>query len=77
MSVNYIKYRVNDFLHRFYNIKANITDIDSAHTLFDIGYIGSFILNLNTFKSDADITAFALALSERINTFIPANSFVG
>ena len=68
MAKHFVLNSINDFLYKTYGIIAKITEIDNNHQLFDLGNNCAFILNINAFKTQFDISKFTLDLSSRINT---------
>lgn len=73
MSVNYVITNIYDFINKFYNIKTIVTKIDTHQYMFDLGNIGAFVLKTDAFKTEADINAFRVGLSARLNdALIPA-----
>ena len=67
MSKKYIINNINEFMYKIYNIVAKITEIDNTHYLFDLGNNCKFVLNLEAFKTIADLNSFILSLSLRLN----------
>jgi len=73
MSVNYVITNIYNFINRFYNIKTIVTKIDTNQFHFDLGNIGAFVLKTDAFKTEADLNAFKIGLSARLNNaLIPA-----
>lgn len=68
MNEIYVLKSIYDFLNRFYGLQIKITKVETSHYYFDLGCLGAFILNTNEFKSDADLNAFTVILSSRLNT---------
>lgn len=72
MSARYTVSSIYDFITRNYGLRANVSQIKPNHIKFDLGNIGAFILNMNAFNNEADLVAFKLDLSERLNVALSA-----
>ena len=67
MSKNYVLNCIYDYIHKFYSIMTNVTKVDDTHYQFDLGNNCAFVLDTTAFKTHADIHAFILELTARMN----------
>ena len=74
MSTFYVLNNIYETIYRYYGIKAEITEVEPhSKYMFNLGKIGQFVLCTDKFKNQADMAAFIVDLTNRINTAcIPA-----
>ena len=72
MSASYTVNSIYDFINRNYGLKANVSQIEPSLIKFDLGNIGAFVLKTNAFNNEADLVAFKLGLSARLNAALSA-----
>ena len=70
MSKNYIVDSIYDFIKRIYKLSVKVTKINSTLYKFDLGNLGAFVIKTDAFNTEADLSAFRLGLSDRLNAVL-------
>lgn len=73
MAKSYVLNEIYNIIYRNYGIKSKITEKENSNDYeFNLGKIGKFVLYTNKFQNQADLNAFILQLTTRINNVLSA-----
>ena len=67
MSKNYVLKSIYEYLYKFYGITAKVAKITESAYSYDLGNNCRFYLLTDRFHNQADLNAFTIDLSQRLN----------